>query len=242
MKLAVLTTRTPHHAFFVRALAEGGHDVVAFCETAQPPRQPFETHHPFEDERDRYEWGLWFDGKETDIADLAPTRDVSTMNDRAAVVALADEQADAVIAFGTGPLRAPVIAIGPDRIFNLHGGDPQEYRGLDTHLWAIFHRDFSGLVTTLHRVDAELDTGEIVGQEPIPLSPGMPLYALRAANTVICVQLAKSAAEALRCDGAVISRRQRRRGRYYSAMPADLKGVCKARFDAHVRKVFDGPR
>lgn len=235
MKIAVLTTATSHHAYFVRALAAAGHEVVAFCESAHAPALPFETHHAFEDERDRYEWELWFGGKPTDIADIAPVNYFASMNDAAAVAALAACRADFVVVFGTGLLRAPLIAACPDRIFNLHGGDPQEYRGLDTHLWAIFHRDFPGLVTTLHRVDAGLDTGDIVAQAPVRLERGMPLHALRAANTQVCVDLVMSAVETLRRDGTVSSHAQSRRGRYYSAMPAVLKGLCKSRFDTHVR-------
>jgi methionyl-tRNA formyltransferase len=237
VKVAVLTTPTPHHAFFVRALKSTGHDVVAFCETAHAAPPSFETHHPFEADRDRHEWGLWFGGSRADIADIVPTRNVVTMNEPAAVMALADERADIVVVFGTGLLRPPLISACPDRIFNLHGGDPQEYRGLDTHLWAIFHRDFAGLVTTLHRVDAELDTGDIVALAPVPLAPGMPLHALRAANTAVCVELVTSAIGTLERDGRVASHPQRCKGRYYSAMPAVLKGLCKSRFDAHVKRL-----
>ena len=28
----------------------------------------------------------------------------------------------------------------------------QKYRGLDSHYWSIYHKDFESLVTTLHRV------------------------------------------------------------------------------------------
>lgn len=237
MKVAVLTTQTPHHAFFVRALQAAGHDVVAFCETASAAAPPFDTRHPFEDDRDRHEWDLWFGGARTEIADIARTHFVATMNEPAAVAALAGERPDMTVVFGTGLLRAPLIAACSDRIFNLHGGDPQEYRGLDTHLWAIFHRDFGGLVTTLHRVDAELDTGEIVALAPVPLVPGMPLHALRAANTAVCVQLVTAAIDALGRDGRVASRPQRCKGRYYSAMPAVLKDLCRSRFDAHVKRI-----
>jgi methionyl-tRNA formyltransferase len=237
VKVAVLTTQTPHHAYFVSALQSAGHELAVFCETAKAAAPPFETHHPFETDRDRYECDLWFAGARSDIRDLAPTRNFATMNEPDAVNALADERADFVVVFGTGILRPPLIAACHDRIFNLHGGDPQEYRGLDTHLWAIFHRDFTGLVTTLHRVDAELDTGDIVALAPIPVLRGMPLHALRAANTAVCVDLVTAAINALSRDGAIVSHPQRCRGRYYSAMPASLKELCKSRFDAHVKRL-----
>ena len=159
MKVAVLTTETPHHAYFVRAVKDAIGTVVVFRETASGPQPPFETHHPFEDERDDYEWKRWFGGRRTKISELAPVRSFRSMNDQEAVAALQSEGADVAIVFGTGVLKAPAIEACPRQIFNLHGGDPEEYRGLDTHLWAIFLRDFGGLVTTLHRLDRGLDTG-----------------------------------------------------------------------------------
>ena len=81
-----------------------------------------------------------------------------------------------------------MINVVPEKIFNLHGGDPQRYRGLDTHLWAIYHKDFGGLVTTLH-ILPKLDDGDIVSMGTLPVSKDMPLYALRKVNTEVCVNL-----------------------------------------------------
>ena len=72
-------------------------------------------------------------------------------------------------------------------------GDPRQYRGLDTHLWAIYHGDFGGLVTCLHHVDLQLDTGDIVDCRPVPIARDMELHELRAANTRVCVELIRSA-------------------------------------------------
>ena len=57
-----------------------------------------------------------------------------------------------------------MISIFENKIFNLHGGDPEKYRGLDSHYWSIYHNDFKSLITTLHKVRPILDTGEIVLQ------------------------------------------------------------------------------
>jgi methionyl-tRNA formyltransferase len=140
---------------------------------------------------------------------------------------------DATIVFGTGKLKAPVLSVQPERMFNLHGGDPQEYRGLDTHLWAIYHGDFSGLVTTLHRVAPALDDGDIVASAAVPLHRSMGLHELRAANTEVCLALTLAALTQLAEDGHVLSRRQSRAGRYYSFMPAILKDLVCAKFASH---------
>lgn len=242
MKIAVLTTQTPHHAFFVREIQTAFHNVVAFCETATGTKPPFETRHPFEEDREHYECQRWFGGKEATVADFVPTHRVSSLNDPDAIVAIERERPDLVFVFGTGILKLPIIAIFRNRIFNLHGGDPEQYRGLDTHLWAIFHRDFAGLVTTLHRLEVGLDAGDIIVQGDIPRNPNMPIYALRAANTEVCVKLATGAIDMVARDGDVSSRRQRHVGRYYSAMPANLKSVCQARFNTYIKKLSHEPQ
>src|SRR3954469_12397642 len=113
----------------------------------------FETHHPFEDERDAYEREVLLDGAPTGIGGYGPTHVGESVDDAPARAALAELAPDLLVSFGTGLIATDFIADAPVPLVNLHGGDPEEYRGLDTHLWAIYHRDFGALVTTLHAVD-----------------------------------------------------------------------------------------
>lgn len=237
MKIAVLTTETSHHTFFVKALREAFSDVVVFCESGSAASAPFATSHPFEAVRDKYEVERWFEGRQVVLSDVARVRSVSSMNAPEAIAGLADERPDVAIVFGTGLLKPATIEACPRLLLNLHGGDTELYRGLDTHLWAIYHRDFASLITTLHRVDAGLDTGDIVLQGAIPLHAGMPLHALRAANTEVCLKLSLAALDMVARSGDVLSRPQRATGRYYSAMPTDLKSICERRFAAHTGKL-----
>jgi len=237
MKIAILTNETPHHAYFVREVSAVVKNVMAFCESNPSVKPTFPTHHVFEDERYNYEWQSWFAGTPTRIDEITETQTFASINDQLAIKALAACAADVVLVFGTGVLKSPVISVRPDRIFNFHGGDPETYRGLDTHLWAIYHRDFSSLVTTLHRVDTGLDSGDIILQGALPLSPKMGLHTLRRVNTEICVQLALSAINMVACMGDVIARPQRAEGRYYSSMPTVLKDLCKKRFESYTARL-----
>lgn len=106
--------------------------------------------------------------------------------------ALVGMKPDAILVYGTGKLGQQVIDVCPDGILNLHGGDPELYRGLDTHLWVIRARDFGALCVCLHRVTAGLDAGEIIGVENIPLKRGMGLHELRRYNAETCVRLVDS--------------------------------------------------
>jgi hypothetical protein len=238
VKLAILTTETPHHVYFLREIAHRFPVARVYRETSTVPA-PFETFHSFELERDEYERSMWFDGIQPRLSDFAPTEVVSSLNDSSSVASLAALAPDIVLVFGTGRLKQPVLALQPSFMLNLHGGDPETYRGLDSHLWAIYHRDFGALVTTLHFVTAELDDGDVVGQERIRLTREMRLSQLRAANTGACVTLALAALAAIQSRGVLPGRRQEQRGRYYSFMPAVLKELCCQRFSSYTARLSE---
>lgn len=208
-------------------LAEAGvlSGVVLETDLLQPP---FDTHHPFEDERDAFERDVLLAGCPEAIDGFAPTLRTATVNEREAERALTEWDPGLVVSFGTGLIRPPLVERWRGRLLNLHGGDPEEYRGLDTHLWAIYHRDFDALVTVLHEVEPELDTGALAGRAALGLERGMPLAQLRALNTRACLDLTLAAAR-----GAGERQPQTRRGRYYSFMPAILKDVCVRNFERH---------
>lgn len=179
MNVALLTTETSHHLFFAAEVAARHQLALVVVETgALVP--PFETRHPFEDERDAYERENLLGNSPPRFEEFARTVEVESVD--AADSLLRDAHADVALVFGTRRLAPTTIAAAAPCCLNLHGGDPERYRGLDTHLWAIYHRDFANLVTTLHRVDPGLDTGDIVLESAVPLASGMRLHEFRAAN------------------------------------------------------------
>jgi methionyl-tRNA formyltransferase len=231
MRLIVLTTETPHHAYFVRELARRFPVTGVFLESLAV-QAPYPTSHPFELERDAYEKEIWFGGDEPDIRNFAACQSFPDLNSPPAISAMMKSQADLGIVFGTGLLRSEAMKIYP-LLLNLHGGDPELYRGLDTHLWAIWHRDFSSLITCLHHIAPKLDTGDIVGKSRINLKPGMKLHQLRAANTEKCLDLASQAASTCQSGSRITAISQQAEGRYYSFMPAALKTVCCEVFERY---------
>jgi methionyl-tRNA formyltransferase len=238
MRLVILTTQTPHHAYFVREIAREFPTELILNEIT-PLTAPFEVAHPFETERDIYEQKIWFSGGNPSLAEASGSemRPFASINDPEAIECLKTASPDVVVVFGTGLLRPPVIATCPNGMINLHGGDPEGYRGLDTHLWAIYHGAFDDLITTLHHVDPELDNGDIIEKMNIPVSPGMKLHELRRANTEICVELTKNALRTYQETGKFASVPQTEKGRMYSFMPEVLKDLCVRRFEFHTSRI-----
>lgn len=231
MKYAILTTPTLHHLYFVQSLSELSPPALIINEN-NSFKPNFDTFHAFEAEREDYELKFWFNQGKPDFQDFAPVQDVESINQVQVMDSLIQLQPDLIIVFGTGKIKPELISLFPNKIFNLHGGDPQTYRGLDSHLWAIYHGDFSGLVTTLHRLNSVLDDGDIVLQSDIELEKNLPLYALRQRNTEVCVCLSR-ALLALQGQNTIVSYQQRAKGRYYSFMPSCLKSVCLKKFEKY---------
>tara|TARA_R110001592_G_scaffold161973_1_gene394880 strand:+ start:26418 stop:27131 length:714 start_codon:yes stop_codon:yes gene_type:complete len=229
MRIAILTTQTPHHARYVQAM-DDAHDVAGVLLETTAVAAPFDTAHRFEQDRDAFERNTWFAGKEPAIGEMAPTRSFPSLNHPDAAKVLADMKADVAVVFGTGKLAGPILDVLPGRLLNLHGGDPQDYRGLDTHLWAVYHGDFPALVSCLHFVEPDLDTGAILEVKSIPLHKGMALHELRHANTETCIAITLSTLKGFARGNMLRVTPQQRRGRYYSFMPSILKNICVEKF------------
>ena len=164
MKIVLLTTQTTHHTYFAWKFAELFPFKAIYIES-ESAKPPFETTHPFEDEREFFERDTLLKHGPKKLEEIGATNTVTTMNAAESVNLLRQEKADVILVFGAGRLSPEVIGSSQIASLNLHGGHPEEYRGLDTHLWTVYHRDFKNLVTTLHYIDADLDTGDIVFQE-----------------------------------------------------------------------------
>jgi len=195
--------------------------------------------HPFEKERDIYECNTLFGGKEPHIEDFANCCSYQNINDNAATDRIRSLNPDVVVVFGTGIIKSPLLSMMNQRVINLHGGDPELYRGLDSHLWTIYHKSFDHLTTTLHHVNQNLDDGLIIMKMKTPLYKDMKLYQLRKSYTDICIKLVRYALHIFQNEGAFPSIPQNSIGRYYSFMPSVLKDACVKFFEKHTGGLHD---
>ena len=227
MKVAVLTTDTPHHRFFLRELA-AFHPIEAVVLETEALQAPFETFHDFEKRRDEHEAQVWGELDPCETYGNQAHR-FPSLNDPEAQKLFAELEFDLVLVFGPGKLAKETIA-NFSVLLNFHGGDPQRYRGLDSHLWAIYHGDLQALVATLHVLRPELDTGEIVLQDQLNLAELEGLHDLRRRTTECCVDMTRTLISGMVKGASVPQVPQRNKGRYYSFMPACLKAVCEKKF------------
>ena len=120
---------------------------------------------------------------------------------------------------------------------NLHGGDLNRYRGLDSHMWSIYHNDFKSLITTLHFVKRKIDSGNIIFKKKIVINNKTKFESLRALNTVNCVKLVLKYLILLKKNKYIKNKKLNLLGRYYSAIPNVLIDRCIKNFKKNKKKI-----
>lgn len=236
MRVGLLTTDEVHHLHFSAMLCEMDSLVAVVLESSMRESR-YSTFHPLETVRDEYERSYFFDDKVPQFSDMTAVHETNSINNPLTLGWLNQFRLDLIVVFGTRRLIRKTIAIPSLACLNLHGGNPEMYRGLDSHYWTIYHSDFDNLVTTIHHVDENYDTGPLVSSRKLQIAPYMELHQLRSINTDACVVLTGEVLEGIADGRGVESISQRQSGRYYSAMPTVLKDCCKTKFDRYVQGI-----
>jgi methionyl-tRNA formyltransferase len=234
MNIVILTTVTTHHVYIVQELSKYFPIKHVMLET-RTIKPPFNIAHDYLALQDSYETDLFFNGNCPDLDSIVETSSFYNLNSKEAINKLIELNPDIIINAGSGKLHKEFIEVCPERIVNLHGGDPQKYRGLDSLLWSIYHDDFDSIMVTLHILRSELDTGEIVQQARINLFKGMKLHQLRAQNVITCVMLLVNAINSLKNFNQLLTHPQIALGSYYSFMPSELKEICRIKFEKYTQ-------
>ena len=70
---------------------------------------------------------------------------------------------DVIIVYGTGIIKGPILEY-TNKIINIHLGMSPYYNGAGTNWWPMYNEEFEFVGTTVHYLDAGVDTGDILGQ------------------------------------------------------------------------------
>lgn len=234
-KIIVLSTDTLHHRYFLNSLERAGIPLTAYLFESARVNPPFPIGPLFEEHEQAFETERFFRDIPWDLKD-GKAHIVGRVNGEDGLAALDGLRADFGVVFGTGRLSPAVIQAFPDGLINVHRGITQEYRGLDSDLWAIYHGDYTNLGVSIHKVEEKLDTGEIVYQKHLSVEKGMKVWQIRYFTTLIATELIL---ESLRdyLEGRLRSNAQHILGRYYSFMPLDLKKYVSAKFNRYTESL-----
>ena len=229
--IILLTCKTSHHFFFINEISKISNLSIIFENNNYKPK--FKIKHNFEKKQTIYEKKKWFNNKKIQINPNSKFLNVNNINDKKFINFIELNKPDIIFSFGITKLKKNFLKKIKKKIYNFHGGDTSFYRGLDSHLWSLYHNDSRGLKVTLHEIDDKLDTGNVIFKEKLKLNKSKVLSQLRSINTELCIKLAKKFINATKVK--VI--KQKKIGRYYSFMPTELKNLINNKYKVKLKKI-----
>jgi len=236
MKIVILNQAKNHHKYLIKSLSEY-FSITAIVVEKKPLEPKFETFHPYENEQDIYEKEVLLKNENINLSHYGDLYECENINDSKIFLTISKINPDVILTVGTNLIKKPLVDLCPQGFINLHGGDSQYYRGLDSFLWSMYHADFSRLVVTLHHLNNKLDDGDIILQKQIRLNRRLHIHKLRAENIKVCFELVKKSLSHFNVEGQFHSYPQKKIGRYYSFMPAALKDISIKKYNNYIAKL-----
>lgn len=224
--IAILTTRTLHHIFFENQIFKKFKDIINICETTSI-KPNYRINADFEKKRDIFEKKIWFNNKKANFKSKSYI--VKNINNDKVLKILKENNIKYIIVFGTRKINKTIIKKYKNKIFNLHGGNPEQFRGLDSHYWSIYNNNFN-LFSCLHKLNFLLDDGNIIFLKKIKLNQKIKIYQLRLHNTLCCIQMVLKLINLIKKNQKIPSIKQKKVGYYYSFMPTEIKKIVEKKF------------
>lgn len=228
MRIVMLTRFMPHHTYFMELLVSSGIEIVqVICE----PKLTDDSH--LEEQRYDHERML-YPGGEYPYAKTSPALEVTSVNMPGVAEHLQALRPDLGIVFGTGKVSPEIFNIPTHGMINVHRGIAQAHRGLDSNYWAMHAGNWDDIGVTIHHVDKDFDTGAILSQQRLKITPEFQLWHERQITTAIAARLVirlfkrEDTPAWLTGKGA-----PRGRGEYRSAMTLGQKQETHDRLDTY---------
>ena len=230
-KIVLLTNESVHHHYFIKKIFKKNLDLHIFLETKKL-KNKFQTYHPIDGLMEKFEKKIWFKNTYQKIEKKYVVLKFKDFNLPKCIQKIKKINPDFIISFGSSYLKNNFFFNFKYKVFNFHGGDPTLYRGLDSHLWSIYHNDYKNFTVVLHKVDKSLDTGNIIYKKKISTKKLKYFKQLRVLNTEICIKLFNKFCKNFK---NIKSYKQRKVGRYYSSMPSVLKSFILEKFETRFK-------
>ena len=236
MKFAILTTNTAHHEYFIHQIASEFEIAYLVYENMHISFN-YETRHSFELSQELYEREMLTRNAHVDIKRFGiAEHHVDTVNSDDFKKIYQKNPVDFALVFGCGRISQEIIDLFPDGLINVHRGISRYYRGLDSELWAAYKKDFKNIGVTLHYIDNNLDTGDILFEGSLDIPKNCKVHQLRGMATVLATEEIIKILSLLSQEKEV-KRLSQTPGNYYSAMSSDEKEIAKNNFDNYSKYI-----
>ena len=220
--ILLIGSDTPHRRFIINKLQEAGHNITSclFLSSIVKPRFNVDSPWAAEEKKELRELYCKETRQDLDRVSAVHYPESLTMDDP--LVSATILNADFVIISGADRIRGDVLSAIENKSLNVHMGIAKEYRGLDSNLWAWYHRDYRNIGVSLHKLETSLDTGDLFKVERIKITDRTKVWKLRYQESALAVKLIGKTLNDIATQ-KVILRNQKGIGRYYSFMPFEIK-------------------
>ena len=220
MKIIFITSLDLHHKFIISKIYDKFKNIKIFKDK-EKIKSKFNTSFTLLKKQSLYEKKLWLKKK----IKLPEVISIKNANKISNIKKIKKLKPQIIVALGAIKLNKNFIKnFKKIKIINLHGGNPNYYRGLDSHYWAIYHNDFKNLQVCLHFIENKLDTGKIIQIKKIKLFKNMKLHQLRSKNAEIAEEILSKFLTNILSKKRIMLKKNYS-GRYYSFMPTPIKKI-----------------
>jgi len=244
MKILILSTQTKHHTYFINKIAEL-HDICGIIYERKVLKKDYTTGPFYDHLADKFEDKFFEDDENTTENTYEISEDlqkkvveVHSVNNKHLQKYIESMNPDLIITFGTGIVKPYIFNASKWGTINIHRGQIDKYRGLDSDLWAIKNEDFDNIGVAIHYVDEDLDTGDVLSKGKVLLSRVEEIYHLRYHTTILATNMMLNVLEKFEYEnGKIEGEKQTEFGEYYTAMSLEEKHLTEDIFNDY--KLYD---
>ena len=238
MKIIIFSTDTKHHTYFINKIAEY-FDICSVIYERKRLIKSYPTGPFWEKEEDEFE-ERFFEEVDRELKVNKKMIEVHSVNSKHLVKYIESLKPDLGVSFGTGIIKPYIYNIPKYGTINVHRGAIKDYRGLDSDLWALYDRKFDKLNVTMHYIDENLDTGDVLDEQNCPLDKIQELYEIKYYTTCLGTKMILKLLSRFQSEGKLKGTKQKKLGKYYSAMPTDKKWEAQDNFDIVKGRKYNG--
>ncbi len=196
-KIVLITGPDLNHQYFVNCLSREFPVECVFVEEVTYPdfTSPFKEHQEawewFFRRRREYEENHFAPSKLQAPKNLPKSIPIASgqLNSTHTLKALEALQPDLIVLFGTSLVGQNIMNRFANQILNLHIGLSGKYRGSSCNFWPIYEGKLDCLGATLLKIDAGIDTGEILAQKTIEIEENDTEQSLMGKSLILGVDL-----------------------------------------------------
>ena len=239
MKILILSTQTKHHTYFINKIAKH-HNICGIIYERKVLKKDYPTGPFYDNLADKFEDKFFENEVPNDLSDDLKKKivEVHSVNNKHLQKYIKSMSPDLIITFGTGIVKPYIFNTAKWGTINIHRGQIDKYRGLDSDLWAIKNEDFDNIGVAIHYVDEDLDTGDVLSKGKVLLSNVEEIYHLRYHTTILATNMMLNVLEKFQYEnGKIEGEKQTEFGEYYTAMSLEEKHLTEDIFNDY--KLYD---